>query len=87
MGRRVRDRVKSNGSNEDEARRDITRPSLFVDERYKAIGRTFTRMRWIDISRGVVQNPNYRSRLVAREIYTHRGGDFFAATSPLKFCR
>ncbi len=41
-------------------------------------------MRWIDINKGDVDNPNYRSRLVAREIKRDSRTDLFAATPPLE---
>ena len=41
-------------------------------------------VRWIDINKGDAQTPNYRSRLVAREIYTYKRDDLFAATPPLE---
>ena len=36
--------------------------------------------KWIDISKGDVSNPNYRSRLVAKEIKRGPTNDMFAAT-------
>ena len=38
----------------------------------------------MDINKGDSENPNYRSRLVAREINTHKREDLFAATPPLE---
>ena len=40
--------------------------------------------RWIDINKGDTNNPNYRSRLFAREINIHKRDDIFAATPPLE---
>ena len=40
--------------------------------------------RWVDINKGDTTNPNNRSRLVAREISTHKRIDLFAATPPLE---
>jgi hypothetical protein len=40
--------------------------------------------RWIDMNKGDVQNLEYRSRLVAKEINTHKREDLFAATPPLE---
>ena len=37
-------------------------------------------VRWVDINKGDEVNPNYRSRLVAREINTHANPEMFAAT-------
>lgn len=41
-------------------------------------------VRWIDISKGDTERPNFRSRLVAREINTYKRDDLFAATPPLE---
>ena len=50
----------------------------------KETGRSPISVRWIDINNGDVDQPNYRSRLVAREINTHKREDLFAATPPLE---
>ena len=51
-----------------------------IEQCYAKIGRAPISTRWIDINKGDQSNPNYRSRLVAREINTHRrdvhGGHF-----------
>ena len=39
--------------------------------------------RWIDTNKGDSENPNYRSRLVGREIKTDSRLDLFSATPPL----
>ena len=36
--------------------------------------------RWVDINKGDEDNPEYRSRLVAKEIKKDRNQDLFAAT-------
>jgi len=41
-------------------------------------------MRWIDINKGDRTNPDYRSRLVAKEIKRDNRTDLFAATPPLE---
>ena len=43
--------------------------------------------RWIDINKGDLQNPNYRARLVGREIKIDKRLDLFAATPPLESLR
>jgi hypothetical protein len=40
--------------------------------------------KWIDINKGDASNPNYRSRLVAKEIRRGPNEDMFAATPPLE---
>jgi hypothetical protein len=41
-------------------------------------------VRWIDINKGDADNPEYRSRLVAKEIKKDTREDLFAATPPLE---
>ena len=53
-------------------------------ECYNRAGRAPISVRWIDINNRDESNPNYRSRLVAREIHTHRRDDLFAATFPFE---
>ena len=40
-------------------------------------------VRWVDVNKGDDENPNYRSRLVAKEINTGANDDLFAATPPI----
>lgn len=40
--------------------------------------------RWIDTNKGDTDNPNFRSRLVGREIKTDSSLDLFSATPPLE---
>merc|ERR1712240_1000759 len=40
--------------------------------------------RWVDVNKGDDGNPEYRSRLVAREINTSKREDLFAATPPIE---
>ena len=42
--------------------------------------------RWIDTNKGDASNPNYRSRLVAKEYKIDARPDWFAATPPVE-CR
>ena len=43
--------------------------------------------RWIDVNKGDLENPDYRSRLVGREIRKDNRLDLFAATPPLESLR
>ena len=43
--------------------------------------------KWIDTNKGDIDNPNYRARLVGREIATYKRDDLFAATPPLESLR
>jgi hypothetical protein len=40
-------------------------------------------VRWVDINKGDEVNPDYRSRLVAKEIKIHKNDDLFAANLDL----
>ena len=40
--------------------------------------------RWIDINKGDTANPNYRSKLIAREINTHKRDELSATTPPVE---
>ena len=55
-----------------------------ISECFNRTGQKPTSIRWIDLNKGDSVNPNYRSRLVAREINTHKRDDLFAATPPLE---
>ena len=57
---------------------------VHMSQCYKRTGTSPIAARWIDINKGDVQTPNYRSRLVAREINTYKRDDLFAATPPLE---
>ena len=50
----------------------------------RQIGKNPISVRWIDVNKADLERPNYRSRLVAREINTHKREDLFAATPPLE---
>ena len=43
--------------------------------------------KWIDTNKGDLTDPNYRARLVGREIATTKRDDLFAATPPLESLR
>ena len=55
-----------------------------ISERYAKTGKAQIAVRWIDINKGDAIDPNYLSRLVAREINTHKRDDLFAGTPPLE---
>ena len=50
-------------------------------------GKSPITVRWIDTSKGDDESPNYRSRLVAREIRRRGGNPIFAPTTPLESLR
>ena len=52
-------------------------------------GRNPVSVRWVDVNKGDEQNPNYRSRLVARQLKAtdHSGETYFAPTPPLEALR
>ena len=55
-----------------------------IAECKRATGKMPITVRWIDINKGDQEHPNYRSRIVAREINTCKRDDLFAATPPLE---
>ena len=57
---------------------------VLIQQCYERTGKGPISTRWIDINKGDQKNPNYRSRLVAREINTCKRDDLFAATPPLE---
>ena len=44
-------------------------------------------VRWVDVNKGTDECPNYRSRLVAKEIKTDDRLEYFSATPPLEALR
>ena len=48
----------------------------------EATGREPIGVRWVDINKGDTTNPNYRSRLVAKEFKTDERPEWYAATPP-----
>ena len=55
-----------------------------IKETYEYTGKAPISVRWIDINKSDSDCPNYRSRLVAREINTKKRDDWLAATPPLE---
>ena len=59
------------------------------DESKKVTGKQPITVRWVDINKGDEVSPNYRSRLVARQLKARdpSGDSFFAPTPPLEALR
>ena len=55
-----------------------------LGEAFQRQGKRPITVKWIDVNKGDDLNPNYRSRLVAREAKKDIRPDLVAATSPLK---
>ena len=55
-----------------------------VPECTRETGTAPAKVRWIDINKGDAKSPDYRSRLVAKEIKRDNRDDLFAATPPLE---
>ena len=51
---------------------------------FRETGRPPIKLRWVDVNKGDCSKPNYRSRIVAKEIKTHNRPDLFAATPPIE---
>ena len=55
-----------------------------VGECLKETGKPPIKVRWIDINNGDAHAPEYRPRLVAKDIKKDNREDLFAATPPLE---
>ena len=55
-----------------------------ISECMNVTGKKPIGVRWVDINKGDDENPEYRSRLVAKEIKRDKRDDNFAATPPLE---
>lgn len=55
-----------------------------IDERYRVTGTAPRDHIWIDINNGDEGQPEYRSRLVAKQTNRSKNEIFFAATPPLE---
>ena len=58
-----------------------------VDECWRETGKAPIAVRWVDINKGDSANPNYRSRLVAKEFNTGPCPELYAATPPSECLR
>ena len=58
-----------------------------TQECWDVTGKAPIATRWVDINKGDEANPNYRSRLVAKEFKTNDRPDLFAATPPSECLR
>ena len=54
------------------------------EEAKRLTGKAPIGVRWVDVNKGDSVNPEYRSRLVAKEIKRDNRDDLFAATPPLE---
>ena len=55
-----------------------------IDNSYLLTGKKPIAVRWVDVNKGNDKNPDYRTRLVAKEINTHKDDDLYAATPPIE---
>ena len=55
-----------------------------IEEAWNVTGKAPIGIRCIDVNKGDVSNPEYRSRLVAKEIKRAGADDIFAAMPPLE---
>ena len=58
-----------------------------LQEAWARTGRPPISVRWVEVNKGDDEHPNYRSRLVAREIRMAGGDAIFAPTPPLESLR
>ena len=57
---------------------------VWNSECWQVTGKPPIGVRWVDVNKGDEVHPEYRSRLVAKEIKTDNRTDWFAATPPLE---
>ena len=55
-----------------------------LQDAYHFTGKSPIGTKWVDVNKGDENEPEYRSRLVAKEIKRRNDEDIFAATPPLK---
>ncbi len=55
-----------------------------IKECWEMAGKAPIGVKWVDANKGDKKNPEYRSRLVAKEIKRAKREDSFAASPPLK---
>ncbi len=55
-----------------------------IAECFEKTGKKPTKVRWVIVNKGDSENPEYRARLVAKEIKMDQRLDLFAATPPLE---
>ena len=58
-----------------------------MEEAEEKMGKPPISVKWVDVNKGDDLNPNYRSRLVAREIRRKGEDSIFAPTPPLESLR
>ena len=58
-----------------------------VSEAYERMGKAPITVKWVDTNKGDDVEPNYRSRLVAREIRRYGEDSIFSPTPPLESLR
>ena len=75
--------VAREGDMEEFARHNVYR-TVPIEECWRVTGSKPVQVKWVDINKGDAQNPEYRSRLVAKEIKRDSRDDIFAATPPIE---
>ena len=53
-----------------------------MEECWKSTGKKPMKVKWVDVNKGDEVNPEYRIRLVAKELKNDKREDLFAATPP-----
>ena len=71
-----------------EAMEEVKKHQVWVKvptkECWERTGKAPIKTRWVDINKGDRVHPEYRSRLVCKELNTGKREDLFAATPPLE---
>ena len=60
---------------------------VYREECLRVTGKPPVKLRWIDVNKGDDTCPNYRSRIVAKEIKKDLRPELFAATPPLEYIK
>ena len=76
--------IKAREEELEEFRKHNVYTKVPVEECYRVTKKGPIGVRWVDINKGDSANPDYRSRLVAKEIKRDKREDLFAATPPLE---
>ena len=68
----------------EEVRKHEVYEKVPIQECWDSTGKKPVAVRWLDVNKGDSVNPEYRSRLVAKDFKDSKREDLFAATPPLE---
>ena len=76
--------IKARKEEMEEIRKHGVYVKVPIEECWRETGKKPIGTKWVDVNKGDSVHPEYRSRLVAKEIKTDKRMDLFAATPPLE---